>query len=196
MADISHITVPVVDGTTGEVTSVTFDIKDATARQAISQLGNALKWLGVTTTELTDGDTTNPITIGGESVTASTGDMVQYDTEEFVFNGTAWQSLGAANLGDLAFADEVVASYTPVGTVSQPEVTVTGGTTATVNSITAVGTLPTMSVTSETLVLDPGTLPTKGADQTVVATIGTISASQPTFTGTAATITSAPAQNP
>ena len=190
MADISNITVPVYDPSTDTTTDVTYSIKDATARQAIAALGNALKWLGVTTTELKNESTTNPIIIAGESVTATTGDMTQYEGEEFVFNGTSWQSLGAANFGALAFADEVTANYTPVGTVSQPEATVSGGTTATVNSIVSVGTLPTMSVTSETLVLNPGSLPVKGEDQTVVSTIGTITVSQPAFTGTQATITS------
>lgn len=57
-------------------------------------LETAVRWKGVTTTELTDGATTNPITIDGESYTAVTGDMVAYGAEEFVFNGTAWQKLG------------------------------------------------------------------------------------------------------
>lgn len=192
MSDISHITLPVYNPSTGTTTEVTFDIKDATARAAISGLGNALKWVGVTTTELTDGSTTTTIVIAGESHTAETGDVAQYDGEEFVFNGSSWQSLGVANLGNLAFADSVEASYTPVGTVSQPEVTKGNDTTTTVNSITSVGTLPSMTVTSETLVFDPGTLPVKSADQTVVTESGSVSVAAPTFTGTAATITSTP----
>ena len=57
--------------------NVVFDIQDAGARELIEALGNAVKWIGVTTTELTDGATTNPITINSESVTADTGDMTQ-----------------------------------------------------------------------------------------------------------------------
>lgn len=191
MADISHITIPVlVDGVE---TPVTFNIKDAAARQAISDLGDVLSWLGVTTTELTDGATTSPITISGQSVVPAKGNVAQYSGEEFAWNGTSWQSLGKNNFGALAFANEVVASYTPVGTVSQPTASTSGGSSETVNSITDVGTLPTMTVTSETLVFDPGTLPTKGANQTVVGSVGTITVTQPTFTGTAANITSAPA---
>ena len=185
MADISHITIPIDDGT-GTVTPTTFTIKDAQARQAISALGNALKWIGVTTTELEDGDTTNPITIDGESHTAAVGEVTQYSGEEFAWDGTHWQSLGKNNFGELAFVDEVEASYTPVGTNSKPTTT-----TDSVYSITAVGTLPSMTVTSETLVFDPGTLPTKGSAQAVVTDVAA-----PTFTGTAATITSAPAANP
>ena len=168
--------------------STTYDIKDAGARQLIEDLGNALYWMGVTTTELEDGDTTNPITINSESVTAEIGGMAQYDGEEFVWNGSAWQSIGKNNFGDMAFVDQGEASYTPAGTVSQPTVSTTI-TSATINSITDVGTLPTMSVSGEVLTLDPGTLPTKGADQSVVGSISEITVSQPTFTGTAATIT-------
>ena len=180
MADISHITIPVL--VEGVETPVTFDIKDAHARQLISELGDVLAWLGVTTTPLTDGATTSPITIAGESVTPTKGNVAQYSGEEFAWNGTSWQSLGKNNFGALAFADEAQASYTPVGTNSKPELT-----KATVNSITNVGTLPTMTVTSETLVFAPGTLPTKGADQSVVTDVAAA-----TFTGTAATITSTP----
>ena len=84
---ISKITVPVtVDGS---VQNITFDIKDTEARELISALGDACYWIGVTTTALTDGATTNPITVSGESVTAKVGGMAQYSGEEFVFNGTA-----------------------------------------------------------------------------------------------------------
>lgn len=54
-------------------------------------------WRGVTTTELTDGSTTNPVTIDGSPYTASIGDMVGYGTIEYVFNGTAWQQFGDVN---------------------------------------------------------------------------------------------------
>ena len=53
-----------------------------------------LKWLGVTTTELTDGSSTNPVTIDGESVTAYAGDTVTYNNVEFVYNGSVWQEFG------------------------------------------------------------------------------------------------------
>lgn len=89
------------------------------------------------------------------------------------------------------------ANYTPAGTVSTPTITVTPS-TGTVNSITAVGTLPSCtlpalstSVSDETLTLSwsagsfsAGTLPTKGDNQTVVTGISSASSSQPTFSGT------------
>lgn len=81
------------------------------------------------------------------------------------------------------------ANYTPAGTVSAPAITKTAaGTTTTVNSITAVGTLPTLttSVANENLTIsfDQGTLPTKGANTTVKTGDATYSVEAPTFTGT------------
>lgn len=187
MAEISKITVPVdVDGT---IVLTTFDIKDATARQAIEALGDAVYWIGVTTTTLTDGGTTNPIQVGGVSTTAKKGGMAQYSGEEFIWNGSAWQSVGKNNFGALAFKSSASGNYTPAGTVSKPTASITGGTTGKVNSITSVGTLPSCTVSGETLVFNAGTLPTKGADQTVVTSVGTVGVTQPTFSGTAATIT-------
>ena len=178
---MSEITLPVI--VDGEVTNVTFEIKDAAARDAIQGMGTVLYWIGVTTTALTDGSTTNPITVNGESVTAKQGGMAQYDGEEFIWNGSAWQSAGKANFGALAFKSSASASYTPTGSVS---VSQAADTTTTVNSITDVGTLPSCTVSGETVVFNRGTLPTKGSDQTVVTAAGAVSA---TFTGNNTTIT-------
>ena len=164
--------------------STTYDIQDQGARDLIEALGNAVHWMGVTTTELTDGSTTNPITIEGESVTAEVGGMAQYNGEEFIWNGSAWQSVGKNNFGALAFKNSASGDFTPQGNVSAPNVNVTGGTTGTVNSITAVGTLPSWTVSGTKATFNAGTLPTKGADTTVVTNVGTITADAPTFTGT------------
>jgi hypothetical protein len=150
-----------------------------------------------------------------------------YDTEGIV-----------ASDADLAGHTHTV-SHTPAGTVSTPTITVTPNTT-TVNSITAVGTLPSLtyeevaadnitawsagsgsasltgSVSSGpnrtvTLTLShthtapsltysevkphkitawsAGTLPTKGSNTTVVTSIKSATSTQPSFTGTAATLT-------
>lgn len=182
-AQISTLTVPVE--VQGVIQDVTFDIKDATARQMIADLGSALYWIGVTTTALTDGSTTNPITVGGESVTADVGGVAQYNAVEFVWNGTSWQQFGMGNFGALAFKNSAEGSYTPAGTVS---ITEGADTTDSVYSITDVGTLPTFSYDSatEALSFSAGTLPTKGSAQTVVTASGARTA---TFSGTAATIT-------
>ena len=65
--------------------------------EKISVIDKAIIWRGVTTTEITDGATTNPVTIDGDPYTAKTGDMVTYQSTEFVFNGTTWQEYGAAS---------------------------------------------------------------------------------------------------
>ena len=86
---------------------------------AVAALENATHWLGITTTTLTDGSTTNPITIGGESVTAVSGDIVQDSNGiEFIFNGTAWQQFGASigTLKAFAFVDTGTVTVKPEGT--------------------------------------------------------------------------------
>lgn len=83
------------------------------------------------------------------------------------------------------------ATYTPEGTVAAPTISVqTAGSTTIVNSITAVGTLPTLTTTvaNETLTIgfDQGTLPTKGDNTTVKTGDATYQATAPAFTGTGA----------
>lgn len=145
MADISKIMLP---------SGNTYDIKDAVARNLIESLAGFTKFLGVTTTALTDGSTTNPITINNQSVTADTGSIVTYGNQEFIFNGTAWQAFGDLSaLGALAYKDEAEGSYTPAGTVSQPTFTGTSSdvdvtvTTKTGGNYTPAGTVskPTFS---------------------------------------------------
>ena len=175
------------------VGSTTYDLKDLDARQLISDLEAYSDYLGVTTTELTDGSTTNPITINGESVTAVKGNIVNYGSKEFIWNGAvsspAWQEFGDLSaLGALAYKSSAEATYTPAGTMTDPTVTVST-TPATVNSITDVGSLPSLSVTNEVLSFDAGSLPTKGSDQTVVGSVDSASASGTAFSGTQATIT-------
>lgn len=61
------------------------------------ELDNRSKFLGITITELHDGDSTNPIIINNEAVTAKAGDwtIVYNDSDkEFAFNGTVWQEFG------------------------------------------------------------------------------------------------------
>ena len=182
---LSKIVLPVNVG--GTVTNVEYTIKDAEARQLITDLGHALYWIGVTTDALTDGATTNPITVNSESVTAKLGGMASYGGSEFVWNGSAWQELGKNNFGALAFKSSASGSYTPAGTV-----TVTDGadTTATVAPFGSAGTLPaatwTVSGETATFAFDAGTLPAAGTDVTVVTASGARTAS---FSGTAATIT-------
>lgn len=56
--------------------------------------GGTLRMLGATTTPLSDGATTNPITIDGQSVTVEKNDVAIYNTREFYFSGTTWSEFG------------------------------------------------------------------------------------------------------
>lgn len=248
MAEISQIKLP--NGTT-------YDIKDANARDRIAALEAFTTYLGVTTTALTDGATTNPVKINNVDVTAESGNIVLYGNKEFIFDGNHWNEFGDLSaLGDLAYKNTASASYKPAGTVSKPSFTgdsmsstgsytpagtvskptftgdsmtatgtytpagsvsltntnktaavspassgtatytpagtvtaptisvATAGSTTTVNSITAVGSLPTFTVSGELLTLTQGTLPTKGSNVTVKTGDASYSASVPTFSGT------------
>lgn len=192
MADFSKFS----DGTT------TYDVKDATARAAIAALEGGSYFLGKTTTPLTDGATTNPVVVNGESVTATNGNIVAYGNAEFIWDGTKWVEFGdLSNLGELATKDTATGSYTPAGSVETEvsgTVDLSGSTSqsTTVNSITGVGTLPsfTYDSTTETLSFAAGTLPTKGENTSVLTSVtvegqltGVTATS--TFTGTPATIT-------
>ncbi len=198
MADISKLTVG----------GSTYDIKDATARDAIASLQGGMKYLGVTTTTLTDGATTNPITINSQSVTATTGNVVIYDNKEFVFDGSKWDEFGdLSTLGDLAYKDTASGTFTPTGSVTVTEVTGAVATLAnagtlpsvnpTVESITpiaSVGTLPSSSYDSatETLSISWGSLPTAGTAVSAVTNVGFSAGTLPTA-GSATVLTGASA---
>ena len=183
---VSKLVLPV--DVSGTVSNVEFTVKDAYARDRLTELGSALYWIGVTTTELVDDTTTSAdITVSGETVTADVGGMAQYDGEEFVYNGTKWQAIGKANFGALAFKNSAEGSYTPAGSVAITQGT---DTTDSVTPISGVGTLPdayfTVSGETATFNWSAGTLPTAGTAVTVITARGTDTAA---FSGTAATIT-------
>lgn len=152
----------------------------------IEDLGHALYWVGVTTDALTDGATTNPITVNGESVTVNLGGLASYSGSEFVWNGSAWQEMGKNNFGALAFKSTASGDYTPTGTVN---VSQADDTTASVTPFGSAGTLPeayfTVSGETATFNFSEGTLPTAGTAVDVVTEAGEVTA---TFSGTAATI--------
>jgi len=193
--------------------------KDEEARTEIAgikqDISGGMHWRGVTTTELTDGATTNPVTIDGQPYTAKQGDEVTYNEMEFVWNGQKWQEYGrGSRLKALAFKDSASATYTPSGQNAQSAVTLQGGETKKlvkdqVGSASGwnAGTMFTATVddASETLVLTPGTAPQLTVTQKDVATGETAAsgtgatvatalhtggtAAAQTFTGSEATIT-------
>lgn len=162
----------------------TYDIKDAEARDMIANL-QLHDYLGETTTALTDGSTTNPITIEGASVTATKGATVTYGNKEFLWTGTQWKELGdLSDLGSLAYKNSATGSFTPQGTISGGAVSLT---TETVKVVNNAGTLPSATVASgsETMVFSAGALTTT-TNKTIVNG-GTYT--EPTFTGTAGSVT-------
>ena len=165
----------------------------------VAKLSNATHWLGVTTTSLTDGSTTNPITINGDSVTAVSGDIVQDSNgNEYIFNGTAWQALGSSvgTLKAFAYADTGDVTITPAGTNSSSSVSGTcsvtpsgsvSGTavtlsTTSVGSVTNAGAMPTYTVSNGVLTISAGTVPTVSS---VTVADGVDTVTDPTFTGSA-----------
>ena len=164
----------------------------ADVESEVAKLSNATHWLGVTTTSLTDGSTTNPITINGESVTAVSGDIVQDSNgNEYIFNGTAWQALGSSvgTLKAFAYADTGSVTITPAGTNASSTVTGTCSgtavtlTTTSVGSVTNVGSMPTYTVSSGVLTITAGSVPSVSS---VTVADGVDTVTDPTFSGTAA----------
>ena len=213
---ISQVTLP--NGTT-------YDIKDGWSRDQIAAIYELIEggvnFIGVVADapahQITDGDTTNPITIkdgaSTKSVTATAGDIVIQGTTEFIFDGTAWREFGdITGLGDLAFADTASGKFTPAGTVSQPtftgsqsNVTITATDNTSGNyqpkgsvsqpTFTGTQTNVDLSITEDAT----GNYQPKGSVSqptftgTKVQLAGTTTAagsvSQPTFSGTEATVT-------
>lgn len=96
-----------------------------------------MHWIGYTETALTDGDTTNPIIIDGQSVTAIPGDVTAIlgsggegnSDKEFVFSGTKWQEYGSTgSLKALAFKDTATGSTISSGSNAPSAVTFQGTT--------------------------------------------------------------------
>ena len=193
MADISKLKFP------GD--STVYNIKDADARDRISALESYTEYLGVTSTPLSDGASTNPIVIAGVSVTAKKGEIANYGSKEFIWNGSIWQEFGDLSaLGSLAYKNSASGTYTPQGSVAAPTINIaTAGSTDTIKGMASVGTLPSFTgttyvVSNETLTIgaesfSAGTLPTQTVQKSFKTGDAAYSASAPAFTGTQATIT-------
>lgn len=179
MADVSQL--KATDGTV-------YNIKDAQARQDIANL-RLHDYLGETTSNISDGSTTNPITIDGQSVTVEKGDTVTKGNKEFLWSGTAWKELGdLSDLGSLAYKNSASGSFTPAGSVT---VTPAGGvaTNANIYEISGVGSLPSATVASGTEVMEfkAGALPTRQS-KSVTTSVSAVTATA-SFSGTAGTVT-------
>ena len=190
MADISKITLP---------SGTSYNIKDAGARSLISDLQlsvtGAMHYIGITTTELTDGSTTATVVIDGDNVgmnSNSAGAVCIYDEKEYVWNGSKWQEFGSTgSLKALAFKDSASGTYTPAGSVSQPtfsgnagSVSVSGTPTGSVTIST--GSSGTANYTPGGTVSQPTTTVTLNTtDVYSITAVGTLpTCTLPTWTGT------------
>lgn len=70
---------------------LTYLLAKAYTDKKASEVPAVIQYKGVTTTALSDGATTNPITINGSSYTAVNGDTVFYNGVAYTFDGTVWQ---------------------------------------------------------------------------------------------------------
>lgn len=119
-----------------------------------SMLSSTLKFRGITTTSISDGSTTNPITIDGQSYTAVTGDVVIKSGMEYLWASSKWNKLG----DDSSYALKTV--------------TLSGGTESGTGygiSVSGTGTLEsnrTISLTADTLTALGNIIPkTTGMDK-------------------------------
>lgn len=127
------------------------EVKDAVARAAI---GGATHFIGVTTTALSDGLTISSVSIGGESHTLVNGDLMLYGSKEFIFasaDGKVHELGDTTGLGALAYKDSASGKFTPEGTVSKPDITVTP-TTGTVKSMKTAGSVTNGTANTPTAV--------------------------------------------
>jgi len=131
-----------------------------------------IHFLGTTTTALTDGASTNPITINGEPVEAQNGDIAIYSHQEFIFDGLYWSEFGdMSGLGDLAFKDSASGSFTPAGSISTP--TFTGNLMPVQVSGTPTGTISTPTFTGTQGSVNISVTPTTGS-VTGITAVGTL----------------------
>lgn len=185
--EVSQITLP---------SGNSYALKDAQAREDIEilrqSISGGVSFIGETSTALSDQDTTNPIIINGVSTTVISGNVVYHGTKEFLYDGTKWIEFGdLGGLGALAYKSSASGSFTPSGSISKPNISVTP-TSGSIEPIDSVGVLPTFTATvaSEVLTLSysQGSLPTKGTAVTVLTGVSAELDSTPTFTGTAGTV--------
>lgn len=143
LPEISKITLP---------TGTTYRIKDEVARQGMS---GAIVLRGTTTTALTDGATTNPITLDTTpptEYTAVANDAVFYGNKEFVFDGTNWHEFGdMSGVRNMGKVDQGTVTIKPKGSNSSSAVSFGAHTTATVLKSTVTATVPKVTSTTKYL---------------------------------------------
>lgn len=170
-------------------------------------------FLGTSSTAISDGSTTNPIVIDGTSTTVTSGNVVLYNDQEYVWTGSKWEHLGQdssfktiqnevsspeANGNATAFIDTITQNANGVITATKKNVqfpSLSGG-SATANDSTVVGGVTVnghaVTVNKKTLTAGTNVTITGGSDSITIAakdTTYTFSANNPTLAwGTTSTI--------
>lgn len=118
-------------------------------------LTQVMKYIGKTTTTLSDGATTNPITIGSKQVTVTQGNVVidSADKKEYIWNGSKWEEFG--NEGNYKVVQTAVSDPTASGN--------------TLNFIASIS-----QDTNGVITPTKSTVPTAGASLGVVKTTSTV----------------------
>ena len=178
----------------------TVEIKDAVARSAQS---SGMHYLGETSSNITDGASTNPIQIVGRTgtTTAVAGDIVTKEGAEFLFDDTNWHLFGdLSSLGSLAYKATASGSFTPQGSCAGAAVVLDTDTAYVAASSSGGGSVTpgsastfSATVSNEVLVFNftpntPTSVTLPSFSSQTIAT-GVDSVTQPTFTGTAGTVT-------
>lgn len=147
-------TLPTIPTALKNPNALTFGSKtyDGSSAQSITAadlgLGTALKFHGTSKTAITDGSTTQTVTLSNNSShTAENGCVLFYGNKEFVWNGSSWEELG--NEGNYKVKQTAVSSPTASGnttafidTISQNEDGVISATKKYItNNVTYTGTL-------------------------------------------------------
>ena len=86
-----------------DITSLSVQMKAAEA--SISALSNAVQFLGVSSTEITNNGTQKPTIDGSEVSSLEAGDVVFYGNKEFIWDGAKWVELGDTTVENQRLAD-------------------------------------------------------------------------------------------
>lgn len=177
-------------------------LKDSEAREAVSSLENRMadneesiesiiesvkggtRFVGITTSPVTDGSTMNTIAVDGQEVSVKKGDFTILMKAvnggevgiEFIWTGNKWSELGSiGTLKALAFKDSASGSVVPQGVVSAPKIN---------TSLTK----ETVAVLSVALDVASETLTISNSSKIIVNEVA-VTSEAPVFTGKGSAVT-------
>ena len=84
----------------------------------LNNIPSAMRFRGISTTEITDGGTENPTINNTENTGISEGDIVLYNNKEFIWTGNNWEMLGD-DLAQPNVIESISINNTPVNVVNK-----------------------------------------------------------------------------